>query len=121
MAEPNPKRSLEATVGAHYLAVEGVQPPCPENLSASGEKEEQKRKKRGNSRSRRFVKTALSEELQEYYEKIVEAIRSLDDELLEAVVDRLQHDPVHQLLPYLVQFFVDEVQVLSFLLIFSLF
>jgi transcription initiation factor TFIID subunit 6 len=67
------------------------------------------------------VKHILSKELQLYFDKITNAIRSPDkDRLARAALNSLSSDPgIHQLLPYLSQFVSDEVCYLNLPLLLS--
>lgn len=57
-----------------------------------------------------MVRHILSKELQLYYEKIVDALLSPDDnELRETAIESIREDHgIQQLLPYLIQFITDQ-------------
>lgn len=57
-----------------------------------------------------LVKHVLSKELQLYYEKITEALLSLDDDLRGAALESISEDNgLQQLLPYFIQFITDQI------------
>jgi len=115
---PLPKCPRDTTLGAHWLAVEGVTPPIPQN-SINGEYSIKKRKATTGATStttasgvkvKPLVKHVLSKELQLYYEKVVLIIRGMDQDLIETAIESLAKDPgLHPLLPYFLQFISEEV------------
>ncbi|ETL85343.1 hypothetical protein, variant 5 [Phytophthora nicotianae] len=106
---------LQPVLNLHWLAVDGVQPLIPENESVEDDstchtsiKDEAfvnhvDRKPR--------VKHILTEEMQLYYTKVTEAVKSDDFELQRAALTSLAQDPgIHQLLPYFSRFIYEEVK-----------
>mmetsp|Transcript_36284 Transcript_36284/g.94356 ORF Transcript_36284/g.94356 Transcript_36284/m.94356 type:complete len:490 (-) Transcript_36284:519-1988(-) len=113
---PLPEIPLEPDFFAHWLAVEGVQPDIVQNpgstvQEAQTEKKEKKKKLFAQSLpAQPLVDHVVPKELQLYYERAVESLTSADDGIVNAVIESLQSEPgLHQLLPYFVQFFKDQV------------
>lgn len=114
---PLPKCTREATLTAHWLSVEGVQPAVPQNPTLRLTRDEYASTHASSPRLpvevKPPVKHVLSQELQEYYQRVVMALESSgadEDELLKAAVKSLSTDPgINPLLPYLVQMVADKV------------
>eukprot|EP00249_Psilotum_nudum_P018451 c26810_g1_i3 orf=285-1982(+) len=132
---PLPKVPLDTTVVAHWLAIEGVQPAIPENVSTeafgvlpeSGKIEEQPLKRKDGESTvdiKLPVKHVLSRELQLYFEKITELIITGADSVLfkDALASLSTDSGIHPLVPYFTQFIADEVtrSLDDFCLLFSL-
>jgi transcription initiation factor TFIID subunit 6 len=110
---------------AHWLAIEGVQPAIPQNPAPVEYRLDTLAKKtrienRSNYLERKIevkplVKHVLSKELQLYFEKIVEAIMSVDTELRDAALESVREDTgIQQLLPYFIQFATNQVGLETF-------
>lgn len=57
-----------------------------------------------------MVRHILSKELQLYYEKIIEALFSAEQDLREAALGSIREDNgIQQLLPYLIQFVTEQI------------
>lgn len=112
---PLPPLPLHPALNIHWLAVDGTQPMIPENESIENDstcrtsiKDEAFVK---NVERKPLVKHVLTEEMQLYYTKVTEAVKSEDYELHRAAFASLTNDPgVHQLLPYLSKFIYEEVK-----------
>jgi len=112
-----PPCPYESSLACHWLAVEGVQPSIPENPLPSQRATIQKKRKADSSVDvKPEVKHVLTKELQLFFQQVIKGIRAPVEAmaatcpLKEAVIESLGQDPgLHQLLPYLSQFFADEV------------
>jgi len=108
----------EPSLACHWLAVEGVQPAIPQN-PAPNQRQLLPRKRKADGSEvevKPIVKHVLTKELQLFFQQAIKGIRAVvqppavDSPLKEAVLTSLASDPgLHQLLPYLSQFFADEV------------
>ncbi|KAL7683551.1 putative TATA box binding protein associated factor (TAF) [Plasmopara halstedii] len=106
---------LHHVLNVHWLAVDGVQPLIPENESAEDDSTCHTSIKDEafvyNVDRKPRVKHALTEEMQLYYTKVTEAVKSDDFELQRAALTSLAQDPgIHQLLPYFSRFIYEEVK-----------
>ncbi|RLN89885.1 hypothetical protein BBJ28_00005954 [Nothophytophthora sp. Chile5] len=106
---------LQPMLNVHWLAVDGVQPLIPENESIEDDSTchtSIKDEAFVNSVDRKpLVKHVLTEEMQLYYTKVTEAVKSDDFELQRAAFSSLARDPgIHQLLPYFSRFIYEEVK-----------
>lgn len=128
---PLPKAPLDASVVAHWLAVEGVQPAIPENAPIEVLAPPTETKKEGPRKDDESaidvkppVKHVLSKELQLYFEKMTElVVTGADTQLLrDALVSLATDSGLHPLVPYFTQFVADEVtrSLDDFPLLFSL-
>eukprot|EP00898_Chlorokybus_atmophyticus_P009029 jgi/Chlat1/9127/Chrsp97S08388 len=121
---PLPKVPVDVSIVPHWLAIEGVQPAIPENAPlhdpASVPPPAKKPKAEGTitvvgedgvpREIKPAVKHVLSQELQLYYEKIVQLLRIGHGPLFRTALTSLATDPgLAQLLPYFTQFVTDEV------------
>jgi transcription initiation factor TFIID subunit 6 len=111
IAAPLPACPIDYSLSIHWLAVEGVQPAIPQNPSI-----EVITKKRKPTIAEKIpevkpvIEHILSRELQLYYEKITDAIKSKDQPLKESALSSLEIDTgIHTLVPYFTQFIADEV------------
>ncbi|KAJ7567434.1 hypothetical protein O6H91_02G146900 [Diphasiastrum complanatum] len=117
-----PKAPLDTSVVAHWLAIEGVQPAIPENVSidALAVLLEAKRMDATPSNTtmeqlavdmKLPIKHVLSRELQLYFEKITELVISGADPILlkDAYASLTTDSGLHPLVPYFTQFIADEV------------
>ncbi|RHY30960.1 hypothetical protein DYB32_003889 [Aphanomyces invadans] len=119
MNAPLPVIPLEPVVHMHWLAVEGVQPKITENdvdeptidhtsttsvtLNAPNPSSGVERKP--------LVKHVLTDEMQLYFEKVTDAIKSDEFHRQQAAFISLTKDPgLHQLLPYFSKFIYDQVK-----------
>ncbi|DAZ97466.1 TPA: hypothetical protein N0F65_009949 [Lagenidium giganteum] len=112
---PLPSLPMQPSLNIHWLAVEGVQPMIPENESIEDDSSSRTSIKDDtfvNQVDRKpLVKHVLTEEMQLYYTKVTEAIKSEDHELERAAFTSLANDPgIHQLLPYFSRFIYEEVK-----------
>jgi transcription initiation factor TFIID subunit 6 len=112
---PLPGIPIQPMLNIHWLAVEGVQPMIPENESIQWDSSCHTSIKDEtfvhNVDRKPLVKHVLTEEMQLYYTKVTEAIKSDDFELQRAGFNSLAQDPgIHQLLPYLSRFVYEEVK-----------
>ena len=121
---PLPKVPREMSFTAHWLAVEGVQPSIPQNPTQADQRNQELLAKGPGANStltamsgndnvsvKPLVKHVLSQELQQYFNKICDAIMDdTNDEFRTAAFSSLKTDPgLHQLVPYFVQFVADKV------------
>ncbi|OQR84460.1 transcription initiation factor TFIID subunit 6 [Achlya hypogyna] len=114
---PLPLCPLVPSVNMHWLAVEGVQPQIPENdvLEASfGARSATSIADpafTGDVVRKPLVKHVLTDEMQLYYTKVTEAIKSDDFARQQAAYTSLTNDPgLHQLMPYFSRFIYEEVK-----------
>lgn len=106
---------LQHVLNVHWLAVDGVQPLIPENESVEDDSTCHTSIKDetfvNNVDRKPRVKHILTEEMQLYYAKVTEAVKSDDFELQRAALTSLAQDPgIHQLLPYFSRFIYEEVK-----------
>ncbi|KAI9995105.1 hypothetical protein PInf_012149 [Phytophthora infestans] len=106
---------LQPVLNVHWLAVDGVQPLIPENASVEDDSTCHTSIKDeafvSNVDRKPRVKHVLTEEMQLYYTKVTEAVKSDDFELQRAALTSLAQDPgIHQLLPYFSRFIYEEVK-----------
>ncbi|KAK7911445.1 hypothetical protein PG985_013926 [Apiospora marii] len=125
---PLPKVPRDMTFTAHWLAIEGVQPSIAQNPSTSEARSQDMLPKGpganpalpalAGAQSANFrpaVKHHLSQELILYFEKVQNAILNDDpdpevERLREAALGSISSSPgIHQLIPYFVTFFSNEV------------
>lgn len=125
---PLPKVPRDMTFTAHWLAIEGVQPSIAQNPSTSEARSQDMLPKGpganpalpalAGAQSANFrpaVKHHLSQELILYFEKVQNAILNDDpdpevERLREAALGSIASSPgIHQLIPYFVTFFSNEV------------
>ena len=123
MNQSMPHCPLEPSFHIHWLAVDGIQPRVPENLSSDFMLRKRKVDPHAPTTNessfsaqhieiKPLVKHVLSQEMQLYYEKITSALRSAEDqyERQQAAFTSLREDSgLHQLLPYLCRFLANEV------------
>lgn len=129
--QPLPQVPRQTTCTAHWLAVEGVQPAIPQNPNPNEAKAmmatqtndnsngEDKSNINGNKNDtnkkdldvKPLVKHVLSKELQLYFNKCTEVLKSeTNDEVRTAALESIRNDPgLHQLLPYFIQFVAEEI------------
>lgn len=127
---PLSKTPQDATVVAHWLAIEGVQPAIPENAPfeapvISSDNKKSDYKEDGISVDVKYpVKHVLSRELQLYFEKITELTVGRSDSILfkEALLSLATDSGLHPLVPYFTYFIADEVMrnLKNFHLLFAL-
>lgn len=108
---------MHPVLNLHWLAVDGVQPMIPENESAEDDSSCHTSIKddafTSNVDRKPLVKHVLSEEMQLYYTKVTDAVKSDDFALQRAAFASLARDPgIHQLLPYLSRFIYEEVRLI---------
>ncbi|TDH73197.1 uncharacterized protein CCR75_003078 [Bremia lactucae] len=106
---------LQPVLNIHWLAVDGIQPLIPENESVEDDSTCHTSIKDeafvNNVDRKPRIKHVLTEEMQLYYTKVTEAIKSDDFELQRAALTSLAKDPgIHQLLPYFSRFIYEEVK-----------
>lgn len=105
---------MHPVLNMHWLAVDGVQPLIPENESVEDDSSCHTSIKDeafvGTVDRKPLVKHVLTEEMQLYYTKVTDAVKSADFSLQRAAFASLAGDPgIHQLLPYLSRFIYEEV------------
>lgn len=106
---------MHPVLNLHWLAVDGVQPMIPENESAEDDSSCHTSIRDeafvSNVDRKPLVKHVLTEEMQLYYAKVTDAVKSDDAALQRAAFASLARDPgIHQLLPYLSRFIYEEVR-----------
>ncbi|SPO06088.1 related to TATA-binding protein-associated-factor [Cephalotrichum gorgonifer] len=125
---PLPKIPRDATLTAHWLGIEGVQPAIPQNPIQSDSRSNELLPKGAGANPalaalagndavahRPAVKHVISKEMALYFDKIQAAI--LDDtpdeevdRLRQAALASVRDDPgIHQLVPYFINFVSDQV------------
>lgn len=103
LSTPLPKVPLGPSIGAHWLAIEGVQPKIPFNPLVP-EKEEKVEETSSTTEVKPLVKHVLSSELMLYYERVVTTIQTSN------VNDSLASDAgIQMLVPYFTQFVSEQV------------
>lgn len=112
---PLPQIPMRPMLNIHWLAVDGVQPMIPENESVEDDSSCRTSIKDDafvhNVDRKPLVKHVLTEEMQLFYTKVTEAVKSDDFELQRAAFTSLARDPgIHQLLPYFARFIYEEVK-----------
>lgn len=112
---PLPHIPMQPTLNIHWLAVDGVQPLIPENETMVDDSTARTSIKdpafTGLIDQKPLVKHVLTEEMQLYYTKVTEAIKSDDFERQRVALSTLAKDPgIHQLLPYFSRFIYEEVR-----------
>lgn len=112
---PLPQIPMRPMLNIHWLAVDGVQPMIPENESVEDDSSCRTSIKDdafvNNVDRKPLVKHVLTEEMQLFYTKVTEAVKSDDFELQRAAFTSLARDPgIHQLLPYFARFIYEEVK-----------
>lgn len=105
----------------HWLALDGVQPVIPQNantgklmdaLTLNSTEGDLISSEQSLEELSGVVKHLLSRELQLYLEKVISILKSEDEKLLHAVLERITVDSgLHQLVPYFTQFLAAEVTV----------
>lgn len=120
--QPLPKVPRATSFTAHWLAIEGVQPAIPQNPQMS-EVKSLPPQVRGSQTNhsistlsnemevKPLVKHVVSKELQLYFDRMIDALVSSDDENMKnSALSSLKNDPgLHQLVPYFVQFVQEKV------------
>ncbi|KAI5192516.1 transcription initiation factor TFIID subunit 6 [Nematocida sp. AWRm77] len=110
---PLPKIPHKPVVSKHWLAIEGVQPQIPQNplpveKMPETKKDDSLAAMKEDIEIRNHMKHLLSKELQMYYEKIVQFVKSKESVALAA--ECLQKESgIQQLIPYFVHFFNEEI------------
>ncbi|RHY91987.1 hypothetical protein DYB35_001372 [Aphanomyces astaci] len=119
---PLPTIPFEPTVHMHWLAVEGVQPKIPENDVADSSSSvvdnplptvtmNAPDPSSSGVERKPLVKHVLTDEMQLYFDKVTDAIKSDEYARQHAAYASLTKDPgLHQLLPYFSKFIYDEVK-----------
>ncbi|KDO28746.1 hypothetical protein SPRG_19960 [Saprolegnia parasitica CBS 223.65] len=114
---PFPLCPLVPSVNMHWLAVEGVQPQIPENdvldtnAHARSATSISDPAFTGDVVRKPLVKHVLTDEMQLYYTKVTDAVKSDDFARQQAAYTSLSHDPgLHQLMPYFSRFIYEEVK-----------
>lgn len=114
-----PPCPVRVSYGLHWLAIDGFQPPIPQNQPkfrkiASREsaiKEETDNIITEEVEVKPNAKHIISKELQLYYDNITKSLLSNDDKIIESCLESVQNDPVIQhLLPYLCVFIKKEIR-----------
>lgn len=125
---PLPKVPRDASLTAHWLAIEGVQPAIPQNPTTAEARSQELVPKgpgvnpalaalAGNDHVgfKPAIKHIISNELVLYFDKIQAAVLddNPDEEVLrlrEAALDSVRSDPgLHQLVPYFVNFVANQI------------
>ncbi|KAI9665584.1 MAG: hypothetical protein M1829_005663 [Trizodia sp. TS-e1964] len=121
---PLPKVPREISFTAHWLAVEGVQPSIPQNPTTADLRSQDLIPKGPGANPylaalngsetvtvKPLVKHIISKELQQYFERICDAVLDEEsDEYRAAAFGSLRTDPgLHGLVPYFVQFIAEKV------------
>jgi transcription initiation factor TFIID subunit 6 len=114
---PLPQIPMQPVLNIHWLAVDGVQPLIPENESMEDDSSVRTSIKDeafvGNVERKPLVRHVLTEEMQLYYTRVTEAVKTggVDYELQRAAFASLARDPgIQQLLPYFSRFIYEEVK-----------
>ena len=98
---------------AHWLAIEGIQPRIVQNPTEKEIKIAEQGPKPIQQKSQvqtPIVKQVLTKELQLYYEKITDSIKSTDSKLQQLAIESLMQDPgIQALMPYFVTFVSDTI------------
>ncbi|RLO01783.1 hypothetical protein DYB28_015149, partial [Aphanomyces astaci] len=119
---PLPTIPFEPIVHMHWLAVEGVQPKIPENDVADSSSSvvdnplptvtmNAPDPSSSGVERKPLVKHVLTDEMQLYFDKVTDAIKSDEYARQHAAYASLTKDPgLHQLLPYFSKFIYDQVK-----------
>ncbi|XP_058218812.1 transcription initiation factor TFIID subunit 6-like isoform X1 [Rhododendron vialii] len=114
---PLPKAPLDTAVVAHWLAIEGVQPTIPENVSIEALAVPTDHKKTDYKEDGALVdiklpaKHVLSRELQLYFDKVTELAVNKSGSIIfkQALMSLATDSGLHPLVPYFTCFVADEV------------
>ncbi|XP_058218813.1 transcription initiation factor TFIID subunit 6-like isoform X2 [Rhododendron vialii] len=111
---PLPKAPLDTAVVAHWLAIEGVQPTIPENVSIEVPTDHKKTdyKEDGALVDIKLpAKHVLSRELQLYFDKVTELAVNKSGSIIfkQALMSLATDSGLHPLVPYFTCFVADEV------------
>ncbi|OQS05221.1 transcription initiation factor TFIID subunit 6 [Thraustotheca clavata] len=114
---PLPLCPLVPNINMHWLAVEGVQPQIPENDVTDTNWTSRSTTSIsdpafvGNVTRKPLVKHVLTDEMQLYYTKVTDAVKSDDFVRQQAAYNSLSNDPgLHQVMPYFSRFIYEEVK-----------
>jgi len=113
-----PPYPSEIFVTQHWLAVEGVQPAIPQNplpkppAQRRGDTSSTSKSNNLLIEQRPRVAHVLSQEMQLFFQTIVDGVRGISGEGFEQTLRAVKSDPsVAQLLPYIIKFIADEVSL----------
>lgn len=110
-----PPVPLDATVSAHWLAIDGNQPLIPQNPSRNGASVEEAsripKRRRVEADIKPILRHDLSRELKLYYEEVTKSIFDSNEEYRETCINSVATDPgIGEVLPYLSRFLFETVK-----------